>query len=72
MKIVQVILISLSLVFLIIGVDQSIKTSFSDSYFLFMMMLACFFGYTYLKGKENMDKKDAQSPSVPKKDASRR
>ncbi len=54
MKIVQIILISLSVVLLVIGVDQTISNGFYNSYFIFMFMLACFFGYTYLKGKENM------------------
>ncbi len=55
MKIFQIVLISLSLVFLVIGIDQTIRTSFYESYFIFMLMLSCFFGYTYLKGKQNMD-----------------
>ena len=69
MKILQVILISLSIVFLIIGIDQMIRTSFYESYFLFMLMLCCFFGYTYLKGKDHMrrDSNPKNTPSVKKK-----
>jgi hypothetical protein len=35
-----------------------------------MLMLSCFFGYTYLKGKQNMDQqgsKESPQGSKPKK-----
>lgn len=70
MKVFQIVLISLSFVFLVIGIDQTIRTSFSDSYFIFMLMLTCFFGYTYLKGKENM--KNEEPPSRSKKTSPKR
>jgi amino acid permease len=61
MKLLQVVLISLSAVFLVIGIDQSLKHGFYNSYFIFMFMLASFFGYTYVRGKALMDTKKQEN-----------
>lgn len=70
MKIFQVVLIALSFVLLVIGIDQTISVGFKDSYFIFMFMIACFLGYTYLKGKENMKNSGNTTPPAKSKRSS--
>ncbi|MFN8436092.1 MAG: hypothetical protein U0V72_00530 [Cytophagales bacterium] len=57
MKIIQIVLVSLSVVFMVIGIDQSLKSGFLNSYPFYMFMIICFLSFTYLRGKENMKKK---------------
>lgn len=53
------ILISLSVVFFIIGVHQTINYGFAKSYGVFMLMLVFFFTYLYYKGKnEDLNKEN--------------
>ncbi len=47
MKIVDVVLLSMALVFLVIGVDQSIKYGIQASYWAFMFSAGFLFWYQY-------------------------
>jgi len=48
MKLVDVILLSMALVFLVIGIDQSIKYGIQASYWAFMFSVGFLFWYQYL------------------------
>ena len=51
MKIVDIIILSLSVVFLIIGIDQIIVLGFSHGYWAIMIALVLFFVYNLRKRK---------------------
>ena len=56
MKLLAIILFSLSVVLLIIGIHQVMLNGFADSYWIFMVSTFTFLGYGYLKNyklKEN-------------------
>ncbi len=55
------ILLSLAVVFFIIGVHQTINVGFAQSYGLFMLMLVCFFCYLYFKDKLNNKGEDTKN-----------
>ena len=61
MKLGHILLLGLTLAFLIIGVDQSIKLGFSQGYWAFMIALVTFFAYT-LKRARRTDEGD-EKPS---------
>ena len=63
MKLIDALSLMLSLGFIIIGVDQSIRFGFANSYWIFMLSLGLIFFYGYRKGqgkiadREVVDKK---------------
>ncbi len=64
MKLGHILLLGLTLAFLIIGVDQSIKLGFSQAYWAFMIALVTFFAYTLIRSRQSDsgDKKQAKKP----------
>jgi len=52
MKYPDVILIALAVVFLIIGIDQTIRTGFANAYWSIMIALILFFVYNLRKRKK--------------------
>jgi hypothetical protein len=52
MKLPDVILLALAVVFLIIGIDQIITLGFSHAYWAIMLALVLFFVYTLRKRKQ--------------------
>lgn len=52
MKLVDIILLSLAVVFLIIGIDQTIVLGFSKAYWAIMLALIFFFVYNLRKRKQ--------------------
>jgi len=57
MKIVDVVLLSMALVFLVIGVDQSIKYGIQASYWAFMFSAGFLFWYQYRRKARKEGKK---------------
>jgi hypothetical protein len=51
MKILEVVLLSLSIAFLIIGVHQTMRVGFSNGYWALMLALVFFFGFNLRKRK---------------------
>lgn len=51
MKLVDVFLVGLTIMFLIIGTDQTLKLGFQNSYWAFMLALVTFFAFNYRKSK---------------------
>lgn len=52
MKLVEVVLLALAVVFLIIGIDQSITLGFANGYWAIMLALVFFFVYMIRKRKK--------------------
>jgi hypothetical protein len=53
MKLPEVILLALSIVFLVIGIDQSITLGFAHAYWAIMLGLILFFLYTLRRRKKS-------------------
>lgn len=51
MKLIDVLLMAAVIIFLTIGVHQSISHGFAQSYWVFMLALAAWFTYGYRKNK---------------------
>ncbi len=51
MKLIDVLLLAAVIVFLTIGVHQSISIGFMNAYWIFMMAMAAWFLYGYRKNK---------------------
>ena len=51
MKILEVVLLSLSIAFLIIGIHQTMRVGFSNGYWALMLALVFFFGFNLRKRK---------------------
>ena len=66
MKLADILLLGITLAFLIIGVDQSIKLGFSQAYWAFMIALVAFFAYT-LKRSRQPGGEDKKPPKKQKK-----
>lgn len=66
MKLIDTLLLTLSAGFFLIGLHQLYMVGFAHSYFLFMMMLACFLAFTYRKGKR-VQEEEAQKTIENKK-----
>ena len=62
MKLADVFLIGLTIMFVIIGIDQTLKLGYEHGYWAFMLALATFFGFTYRKSKRG----EAIPPEKPK------
>jgi amino acid permease len=52
MKLLDVVILALAVVFLIIGIDQSITLGFASAYWALMLALILFFLYTFRKRKK--------------------
>jgi len=65
MKLGDILLLGVTLAFLIIGVDQSIKLGFSQAYWAFMIALVTFFAYTLKRSRQ--PGADDKKPSKKKK-----
>jgi hypothetical protein len=67
MKLVDVFLIGLTILFLIIGLDQSIVLGFEKGYWAFMLALVTFFVFNYRKSKRRVpDEPEPGEKSVKK------
>jgi hypothetical protein len=53
LKLLDVLLLGLSLAFIVIGIDQTIFYGFENSYWAFMLALTLFFTFTLRKGRQN-------------------
>lgn len=66
MKLLDIVLLSASVGFLIIGIYEVMKGNFANNYWILMMMLICLFVYGYRKNlrleQEGKNKKQAQTP----------
>lgn len=62
MKLVDVFLIGLTIMFLIIGIDQTLFLGFQAGYWAFMLALAAFFAFTYRKSR----RAEPTKPEKPK------
>jgi len=68
MKLLDVILISASAGFLIIGIYEIMKGNFADNYWILMMMLLCLFVYGYRKNmRVEQEEKNKKQSTNPKK-----
>jgi uncharacterized membrane-anchored protein YitT (DUF2179 family) len=65
MKLLDILLIGLSIAFLVIGVDQSIAYGFQQSYWAFMLALLPFFIFSYRRNRKPAD--EAAESRLPKK-----
>lgn len=63
MKLTEVLLLSGSVVFLIIGIDQLTRLGYSikETYWLFMLSIMCLLGLNLLKG-QRQSQKDSSPP----------
>jgi hypothetical protein len=55
MKLLDILLIGLSIAFMVIGVDQSIAYGFQQSYWAFMLALLPFFVLSYRRNRKQTD-----------------
>lgn len=66
----DILILGLTLVFIIIGVDQSMAYGFNNSYWAFMLSLTLFFVYNLRKNKQKAkqqnDENMAQKPRKPR------
>ena len=64
MKLADVLLLGLTIMFLIIGIDQTLILGFNHAYWAFMLALVAFFTLTYRKSRRNAG---AEPENLPKK-----
>ena len=68
MKLIDALSLMFSLGFLVIGLDQSIRYGFYNSYWLFMLSLGLMFLYGYRKaGRKEQEQQTNQKKSKKKK-----
>jgi len=60
MKLLDAIIFSLSIAFLIIGIHQTITVGFSFSYFFFMLSISLLLLYKLRKGKQKQSKEHSK------------
>ena len=68
MKLLDIVLISASAGFLIIGIYEIMKGNFADNYWILMMMLICLFVYGYRKNlRVEQEEKNKKQTNTTKK-----
>ncbi|KOY87075.1 hypothetical protein AD998_13820 [bacterium 336/3] len=68
MKLLDIVLLSASVGFLIIGIYEVMKGNFANNYWILMMMLICLFVYGYRKNlRLEQEGKNKKQPQTPKK-----
>jgi amino acid permease len=68
MKLIDTLLLSLSVALLIIGIYEVFLGRFAENYWVFMLMLASFFGYAYRRRQHANDTTAAHQAPPPSKD----
>jgi hypothetical protein len=66
MKLADVLLLGLTIMFLIVGIDQTVVLGFSKGYWAFMMALISFFIYNYRKSRKQGPEGEPPSKSNKK------
>ena len=72
MKLVKIIVLSLSAAFLIIGIHQTIVLGFEVSYWIFMLTISMFLFYRLLGTSEKDGEKKKKVKKVPKEKKSKK
>ena len=67
MKLIDALSLMFSLGFMVIGVDQSIRFGFANSYWIFMLSLGLLFFYGYRKGQKKIAEKEIAEKKPKKK-----
>jgi hypothetical protein len=67
MKLPDILLIGFTIMFLIIGLDQTLVLGFRNGYWAFMAALVTFFLFTYRKGAKKAGSTDEPPAKLPKK-----
>jgi hypothetical protein len=66
MKLPDVLLLGLTVMFLIIGLDQTIVLGFARGYWAFMLALVPFFVFNYRKSRKNSATSSTSPQKTPK------
>jgi hypothetical protein len=66
MKLIDVLLLGATLLFLVIGIDQSIVLGFTHGYWAFMLALAAIFFFNYRRAKRRTEG-DSEASKADKK-----
>jgi hypothetical protein len=65
MKLVDILLLGLALVFIIIGIDQSLVYGFQKSYWAFMLSLTLFFAFNLRRNRKKPEAPDSTTRKPP-------
>lgn len=71
MKLLDILLIGFTIMFLIIGLDQTLVLGFKNGYWAFMAALAAFFAFTYRKSAQKAGPAD-EPPAKPSRKGKKR
>jgi hypothetical protein len=66
MKLTDVLLLGATLLFLVIGIDQSIVLGFTHAYWAFMLALAAIFFFNYRRSRRSNDQDHGSSKPAKK------
>jgi hypothetical protein len=72
MKLTDILLLGLSLVLIIIGIDQTVAFGFKNSYWAFMLALTLFFVFTLRKNRDASEEQAGKPDKTSKKPGSRK
>jgi hypothetical protein len=67
MKLLDILLIGFTIMFLIIGLDQTLVLGFKNGYWAFMAASVTFFAFTYRKSARKAGSTDGRTSKPPRK-----